>query len=160
MKDVNSMVLKFQANVSDLKRVLEQLVKGKMRDVEKQQLGSNKHMEVSYNLLFGPTAKQQLLTNGGEPSKTREEPNKQIVGEEFDNQLVGEEISVGTKDDQCNDELKQAVKEVERQGIESRGELDEEDLHSIDGEHHLREKSRARGKVLEVSEEQNIASYV
>lgn len=73
---------------------------GENERCEKQQLGSNKHMEVSYNLLFGPTAKQQLLTNGGEPSKTREEPNKQIVGEEFDNQLVGEEISVGTKDDQ------------------------------------------------------------
>lgn len=68
-EDVNSMVRKFQENVTDLKSLMEQFVKGKTRDVEKQQWASYKHhVEVRYNSLSGPI-KQKQLTKGEDPTK-------------------------------------------------------------------------------------------
>lgn len=88
-KEVNSMVRKLQQNVTDLKSLMEQFVKGKTRDVEKKQWASYKHhVEVRYNLLSGPTVKQKQLTKGENPAEAGVVPDELFVVE-FDNHLNG-----------------------------------------------------------------------
>lgn len=95
-KDVNSMVRKFQENVTDLKSLMEQFVKGKTRDVKKQQWASYKHhVEVRYNSLSGPI-KQKQLTKGEDPTEAGVVPDEQFVVE-FDNHLHGKKARLAEK---------------------------------------------------------------